>query len=56
MSADNVLGWGLKGERFSVLGETSGRDGSKWYNIRYDKTGGKAWIKASMTRFEGNDN
>jgi hypothetical protein len=51
-SADNVLGWALKGERFAVLKEAPGRDGSKWYNVRYEKIGGESytegWIKASM--------
>jgi hypothetical protein len=55
-SANNVLGWVLKGERFAVLKEAPGRDGSKWYNVRYEKIGEgwiEGWIKASMMKFEG---
>jgi hypothetical protein len=63
-TAANVLGWAVKGERFAVLKEAPGRDGSKWYNVRYEKIGGEGgtgggtedwlegWIKASMTKFE----
>jgi hypothetical protein len=51
-SADNVLGWAFKGERYAVLGEAPGRDGSKWYNVRYEKIDGNGWIKASMIELE----
>jgi hypothetical protein len=51
VSADNVLGWAYKGERFAVLKEGPGRDGSKWYNVRYEKIGKEGWIKASMMEF-----
>jgi hypothetical protein len=58
-SANNVLGWASSGERFAILKEANGRDGSKWYNVRYEKNektgkeGGvktEGWIKASMMK------
>lgn len=49
---DNVLGWAAKGERFAILGEDPGQDGSKWYNVRHEKIGRESWIKASMMTTE----
>jgi hypothetical protein len=49
---DNVLGWAAKGERFAILGEDPGQDGSKWYNVRHEKIGQESWIKASMMTTE----
>jgi hypothetical protein len=52
ISADNVLGWAAKGERYAVLGEVSGKNGSKWYNVRYEKINKNGWISASMMELE----
>jgi hypothetical protein len=35
-ASDNVVGWGTKGDRFSVLEKGVGIDGSTWYHVRYE--------------------
>ena len=49
---DNVVGWGRNGDRFVVLGEGTGRDGSKWYNVRYEEGNKQGWISGSLITVE----
>jgi len=49
---DNVVGWGRNGDRFIVLEEGSGIDGSKWYNIMRENGNRRGWISGSLVRLE----
>ena len=49
---DNVIGWGSSGDRFTILEEGSGGDGSKWYNIIYEDGSNHGWISGSLVRLE----
>jgi hypothetical protein len=49
---NNVVGWGSTGDRFSVLEEGSGRDGSKWYRIRYEEGNKQGWISGTLVTLE----
>jgi hypothetical protein len=45
----NVIGWRRKGERFSVLGERKGRDGNKWYRVRFESGERReGWISSTL--------
>jgi hypothetical protein len=49
---DNVVGWGTKGDRFSVLERGAGRDGSTWYHVRYEEGGKQGWISGTLVTLE----
>ena len=49
---DNVVGWGHAGDRFTVLEEGAGVDGSKWYNVVYENGSKSGWISGSLVRLE----
>ena len=48
----NVVKTGRKGDRFFILKEATGSNGSKWYNIRYESGGQEGWISASLVTLE----
>ncbi|MDR2179351.1 MAG: SH3 domain-containing protein [Synergistaceae bacterium] len=49
---DNVVGWGTKGDRFTVLEEGFGKDGARWYRIRYEEGDKRGWISGSLVTVE----
>jgi len=49
---DNVVGRGVYGDRFTVLEERVGRDGSKWYHIMYEDGNKSGWVSGSLVRLE----
>ncbi|MDR2528632.1 MAG: SH3 domain-containing protein [Synergistaceae bacterium] len=49
---NNVVKTGRKGDRFFILKEAIGSNGSKWYNIRYESGGQEGWISASLVTLE----
>jgi hypothetical protein len=49
---DNVVGWGSRGDRFSVLEEGFGRDGSRWYHVRYEEGEKQGWISGTLVTLE----
>jgi hypothetical protein len=51
-SNDNVVGWGSWGDRFSVLEEGFGRDGSRWYRVRYEEGEKQGWISGTLVTLE----
>ncbi|MDR1621114.1 MAG: SH3 domain-containing protein [Synergistaceae bacterium] len=50
--SDNIVGWGNRGDRFSVLEEGTGRDGSTWYRIRYEEGSKQGWISGTLVTLE----
>ena len=49
---DNLIGRGRSGERFIVLEEGPGTDGSKWYNVEFEDGSKRGWLKGSLLRLE----
>ena len=45
---NNVVGWGRAGDRFTVLEEGTGRDGSKWYNVVFEDGNKRGWISGAL--------
>ena len=49
---DNVVARGQPGDRFTVLEEGLGSDGSKWYRIQYENGSKRGWIRGSLVKLE----
>ncbi|MDR2523829.1 MAG: SH3 domain-containing protein [Synergistaceae bacterium] len=49
---NNVIGTGRKGDRLLILKEATGKNQSKWYNIRYENGRYEGWISASLVALE----
>ena len=50
--SNNVIGTGRKGDRLLILKEDTGKNQSKWYNIRYENGRYEGWISASLVTLE----
>ena len=44
------LGFGLAGDRVSILSETRGEDGYTWYRVQFHKTGVLGWIRSDFVK------
>ena len=51
-TSDNIVGRGYTGDRFIVLEEGSGSDGSMWYNVEYEDGSKRGWVSGSLVRLE----
>ena len=49
---NNVVGWAREGDRFTVLEEGTGRDGSRWFYVVYDTGNRRGWTSGSLVRLE----
>ncbi|MDR1376091.1 MAG: SH3 domain-containing protein [Synergistaceae bacterium] len=49
---DNVVGWGIRGDRFLVLEEGFAKDGSRWYRVRYEEGDKQGWISGTLVTLE----
>jgi len=48
----NVVTRGQTGDRFTVLEESLGNDGSRWYRIKYENGNKHGWIRGSLVKLE----
>ncbi|MDR1875534.1 MAG: SH3 domain-containing protein [Synergistaceae bacterium] len=48
----NVVGWGRKGDRFSILEQGTDKFGSVWYRIRLENSNREGWISGALVRVE----
>jgi hypothetical protein len=48
----NVVGWGRRGDHFSVLEQGADKSGAAWYRVRFDRSGREGWISGSLVQLE----
>lgn len=41
-------GYGLVGDQVTALGSVQGEDGSQWYQVKFESSGAKGWIKETF--------
>lgn len=52
MTANNVVGWASRGDRFTVLEEARDSVGARWLYVVYDTGNRRGWTSASIVRLE----